>query len=427
MAGYNLHSPNHDPYPNMVRSSLPPKSFQKNAFPQSNGQMLQCNRHETCGGPRYEYDRMDNHDEFLYSHHPPGRYASHRRNMHAQAKGADNLDEMLFHIGREYQTIDAFPRRSHYQRGIQFIDEDVRYTEPGCLRRSFNEVLEVLFPKYRSERPVKASYPIQSPEESRGSFDSNGSFERARQYMRDTSDRASELHDQLKALVHDRALHQTQARDVSVPSTPLEDERLAESRRMLQLQIEQHQAAMTNHMVAMQTQQQYQMPPMNTGLVQDGMVNGMMNHQQLNKMFAPSTQEKMSMAMPKINEMQGDSMSTMQRSSLPKHVYHQQQLQDQRDPSEYTPPRIKIRSQSSVNLPRGSPPRGNPPMAVKVANGTKIIFPEHHQQSDASTMQASTIQSIQESVDHAMRKSDAARIQLKSSKKLWNQASKIRA
>ena len=77
-----------------------------------------------------------------------------------------------------------------------------------------------------------------------------------------TSDRASELHDQLRGMVQDRALRQTQARDISIPSAPLEDERLAESRRMLQLQIEQHQAAMTNHMAAMQTQQQHNMSPM---------------------------------------------------------------------------------------------------------------------------------------------------------------------
>eukprot|EP00985_Skeletonema_marinoi_P035067 scaffold45536_cov248-Skeletonema_marinoi.AAC.2 len=440
------HSPNHDQYPVVVKSSPPPNSFLHNAFPRTYNQAPR--------GPGCDFNRIDTHDEFLYRNRPSerGYYdgTSHHRKTYGRSNGADNLDEMLFQVDREYQTMEASPSRSHYQRNVQFIEEDEMYTQPGCIRRSLNDVLDLLFPKYRKERPVQVAYPIPSKQnekifqssaihnvdvrESRGSFDSNGSVERARQYMRDvshrTSDRASELHDQLRGMVQDRALRQTQARDISIPSAPLEDERLAESRRMLQLQIEQHQAAMTNHMAAMQTQQQHNMSPMYNGMVQNGMVNGMMNHHQLNNMFTPSTQANVGVARPTMNDdgVHVGGMCTMQSNSPPQQVYHQQQVQqhkqDQRDPSECTP-RSNDRSsankqRSGVNLPRSHTSAGSPPRVVKVANGTKVVFSEQ-QQSDAST-----IQSIQDTVERAMRKSDAARTQMKSSKKLWSQASKIR-
>ena len=459
-SSHHLPSSYRDQHPVIMRSSAPPNSFQRNAFPRSYNETPQYNGNKNGIGSRYDFDRLDTHDEFLYSPQPLGRddYAdtSHHRNiMYGRAQGADILDDLHFKMDRDYPS----PRRSHYQRNVQFIEEDEIYTKPGCIRRSLNEVLDALFPQYRRNRPAEASYPILSPRnehrfqssaihsfdirESRGSFDSNGSFERARQYMRDvshrTSDKASELHDQLRAMVQDRALRQTQARDVSTPSAPQEDEKLAESRRMLQQQIEQHQAAMTNHMTMMQTQQmaamqaqqqqQYHMSPMYNGMVQNGMTNGMMNHQQLNNIFTPSTQEKMSVVTPTMNDglqMQRDGMSTMQSNRSPQQVYHQHQRQDQRDPSECTPRSndrsTSIKQRSSTNSPRSRISAGNPPIAVKVANGTKIVFSEQHQQSDAST-----IQSIQDSVERAMRKSDAARMQLRSSKKLWSQASKIRA
>lgn len=427
-----------------MRSSAPPNSFQKNAFPRSYNETPQYNENKTGSGTRYVFERMDNHDEFLYSPRSVRRDdyidTSHHRNIYGQAPEAAFFDGMHYKIDREYPS----PRRSHYQRNIQYIEEDEKYTKPGCIRRSLNEVLDALFPQYRRNRPAKASYPILSPRneqrfqssaihsfdirENQGSFDSNGSFEMARKYMRDvshrTSDKASELHDQLRAMVQDRALRQTQAREVvSTPPAPQEDEKLAESRRLLQQQIEQHQAAMTNHMTVMQTQQmaamqaqqqQYHMSPMYNGMVQNRMVNGMMNQQQ--NMFTSSV------TTPTMNDgMQRGGMNTMQTNFSPQQVYHQHH--DQRDPSECTPRSngSTSKQRSSMHSPRPRIPAGSPPIAVKVANGTKFVFSEQHQQSDAST-----IQSIQDSVERAMRKSDAARMQLKSSKKLWNQASKIR-
>jgi hypothetical protein len=454
MAGYNFDG-------SMLNSSSPSNSFLKDAFPRSYNQTPQYHGNTAGSGPGCDFNRMsgnqiivDNHEEFLYSARPSerdnydctGRMSSHGRNSYRRAEGADNLNDMLYQIDREYQIMEASRRGDmgyHHQRNVQFVEEDEKYARPGCIRSSFNDVLDVLFPKYRrgqggrgtSRRPVKASYPILSPPngtrfkssaidsfdipERQGSFDSNGSFERARQFMRDVSQGASELHDQLRALVQDRALRQTQPRDVSIPSAPLEDEQLAESRRMLQLQIEQHQAAMTNHIAAMQTQQQYyMMSPMYNSMVQNGMVNGMMNHQQLNNMFAPSTQETMSVAMPKMNDAGAHRVDVMMQSP-PQQVSRQQQ-QDQRDPSECTP---RIHDQGTANERRSvQSPAGSPPRVVKVANGTKLVFSSQQQQSDAST-----IQSIQETVERAMRKSDAARMQKRTSKKLWSQASKIRA
>ena len=435
--------------PMVMNSSSPSKSFLKDAFPRSYNHTPQYHGNTTGNGPGCDF--MDNHHEFLYNARPSERDSGymprHDRNTYGRAEGADNLNEMLYQMDREYQTMEASQRGKmgyNHRRNVQFVEEDEKYTRPGCIRSSFSDVLDVLFPKHRrggqgGRGPAKASYPILSPQngkrfrssaihsfdipERQGSFDSNGSFERARQFMRNvshrTTDRASELHDQLRAMVQDRALQQTQARDVSIPSDPREDEQLAESRRMLQLQIEQHQAAMTNHLAAMQTQQQYYMSPMYNNIVQNGMVNGMMNHQQLNNMFMPSTQEMNDAGVHRVN------MNMMKSNSPPQQVYHQQQ-QDQRDPSECTP-RSNDRGtanqqRSGMNIARAQSPAGSPPRAVKVANGTKILFSQERQQSDAST-----IQSIQETVERAMRKSDAARKQVGTSKKLWSQASKIRA
>jgi hypothetical protein len=473
MVGYNFdgslpqnsHISYHDQYPVMMDSSYPSNSFLKDAFPRSYNQTPQYYGGTGGSGPGCDFNRMsghqimmDDHNEFLYSARPSardsyditGHTSSHDRNAYRRTGGADNLNDILYEIDREYQTMEASRRGKgyHYQRNVQFVEEDEKHTKPGCIRSSFNDVLDVLFPKYRrgqvgrgtNREPVKASYPILSPKsgtrfksyaidsfdipERQSSFESNGSFDRARQIMRDvsqrTSNRASELHDQLRALVQDRALRQTQQRDVPIPSARLEDEQLAESRRMLQLQIEQHQAAMTNHMATLQTAQQYHMmSPMYNSMVQNGMVNGMMNHQQLNNMFTRSTQDTMKVTMPIMNGADMNRVDMMMQSNVSR-----QQQQDQRNPSECTP-RINdqgANERSGMNFATTQSPTGSPPRVVKVANGTKLVFSSHQQQSDAST-----IQSIQETVERAMRKSDAARMQLKTSKELWSQASKIRA
>lgn len=421
----DVYADNHNPYPLTMKSSSSSNSFLADAFPRSVGRNM---------SQYHGSDIVVEQPGFLYSVEP-----SKRRDNYGDAgynrdnsQGMKNLNEMLYQVDREYQTMEAVDRGNMGHLHYQYVEEDEN-TQPGCMRRTLSDVLDVLLPKYRAHvsgrgtyrSPAKARYPILSPRdgnrfkssainfspERQGSFESTGSFERAKQFIREVSHRTSdgvhELQQQLKAMVQDRALRQAE-----------EDEKLLESHRLMQMQIEQHQAAMANHMTAMQAQQQqYCMSPMYASMLQNGMVNGMMNHQQLNDIFTQASppQDTMGVAMPK--PMQQVEMKTMQ-SIIPQQQFYKQQ-QEQREPTECTPrsnDRFHPTDQQRSGMSSCSPPR-----AVKVVNGTKMVFSQPHQQSDASTLQ-----SIQETVERAMKKSDAARMQRSTSKKLWNQASKIK-
>jgi len=428
----DVYAGNHNHYPLTMKSSSSSNSFLADAFPRSGGRnMSQYHGYDIV----VEQPGFNDTNGILYSVEPSkrdnyGDVGYSRDN----SQGIKNLNEMLYQVDREYQTMEAVDRGNMGHLHYQYVEEDEN-TQPGCIRRTLSDVLDVLLPKYRRganvngrgtyRSPAKARYPILSPRdgnrfkssainfspERQGSFESTGSFERAKQFIRKvshrTSDGVNELQHQLKAMVQDRALRQAE-----------EDEKLLESRRLLQMQIEQHQAAMTNHMAAMQAQQQqYCMSPMYASMVQNGMVNGMMNHQQLNDMFTQASppRDTVGVVMPK--PMQQVEMKTMQ-SIIPQQQFYKQQ-QEQREPTECTP-----RSNDHFNTTdqqRSGMSSCSPPRAVKVVNGTKIVFSQPHQQSDASTLQ-----SIQETVERAMKKSDAARMQRSTSKKLWTQASKIK-
>jgi hypothetical protein len=219
---------------------------------------------------------------------------------------------------------------------------------------------------------------------------------------------------------------------------------------MLQLQIEQHQAAMANHMAAMQA---HYMSPMYTNMVKSGMVNGMMNHQQLNAMFTHSSQESsMGVGMPEM--MHHVDMSKKRINTPGQQIfYHENEQQDQRDPSE-SASRSNSNDRFYATNQQQKGTTCSLPRVVKVANGTKLVFSQQNQNqkrvgvssdqfsrarsakvangtktvlSQRPQSDASTIQSIQETVERAMKKSDAARMQRDTSKKLWSQASRIRA